>query len=222
MVFSVKETTSGSFVFGLGYSQLAGLTTSIQLTQNNFLGTGNQVSLEAERNVYLQRYAFSFLNPVFHRRRHVAGIQPRLPRIRQLQLQHRVVFEHQQSAQVVLGLPITENDTVSALFGIDSNQINIFPGSTPQSIIDYIDALGKRTFHSWRTQLAWARDTRNDYFTPTRGTYQRVSAEITLPGSTVAVLQAQLRLLEVLAAVARRWCSTPASSLATATAMAAR
>jgi outer membrane protein insertion porin family len=89
------------------------------------------------------------------------------------------------SGQVVLGLPITENDTVSALFGIDSNQINVFPGSTPPSIIDYIDALNQRTFHSWRSQLAWARDTRNDYFTPTRGTYQRVSAELTLPGSTV-------------------------------------
>src|SRR5207253_9570560 len=55
---------------------------------------------------------------------------------------------------------------------------------TPQSIVDYIDALGQRTFHAWRTQFAWARDTRNDYFTPTRGTYQRVSAEFTLPGST--------------------------------------
>ncbi len=28
------------------------------------------------------------------------------------------------------------------------------------------------------------RDTRNDFFTPTYGTYQRLSAEVTLPGST--------------------------------------
>jgi outer membrane protein insertion porin family len=89
------------------------------------------------------------------------------------------------AGQVVLGLPITESDTVTALFGIDSNQINTFAGSTPPSIIDYIDALNTRTFHAWRTELAWARDTRNDYFTPTRGTSQRISAEVTLPGSTV-------------------------------------
>ena len=33
--------------------------------------------------------------------------------------------------------------------------------------------------------VGWARDTRNDYFMPTGGTYQRVSAEVALPGSTV-------------------------------------
>ena len=85
----------------------------------------------------------------------------------------------------MLGLPITENDTVSLLFGIDTNEILTFAGSTPQTIIDYIDAVGQRTFHAWRTEVGWARDTRNDFFMPTRGTYQRVSAEITLPGSTV-------------------------------------
>ncbi len=185
VVFTVKETTSGSFVFGLGYSQLAGLTTSLQLTQNNFLGTGNQVSLEAERNVYLQRYAFSFLNPYFTDEGMSLGYNVAYREFDNSNFNTASFSSTNASAQVVLGLPITENDTVSALFGIDSNQINVFPGSTPPSIIDYIDALNQRTFHSWRSQLAWARDTRNDYFTPTRGTYQRVSAELTLPGSTV-------------------------------------
>ncbi|WP_256843747.1 BamA/TamA family outer membrane protein, partial [Pseudomonas aeruginosa] len=67
----------------------------------------------------------------------------------------------------------------------DSNQITTYQGSTPQSIIDYINAVGKRTFHAWRTELGWARDSRNDYFMPTRGTYQRVGLETTLPGSTI-------------------------------------
>src|SRR5690606_30433670 len=66
----------------------------------------------------------------------------------------------------------------------DSNQITTYQGSTPQSIIDYIDAVGKRTFKSWRAEAGWARDTRNDYFMPTRGTYQRIGLEATLPGST--------------------------------------
>jgi outer membrane protein insertion porin family len=74
---------------------------------------------------------------------------------------------------------------VTALFGIDSNDIQAYRGSTPSSIINYIDALDHRTFHAWRTQLGWSRDTRNDYFMPTAGTYQSISAEITLPGSTV-------------------------------------
>ena len=185
VVYTVKETTSGSFVFGLGFSQLSGLTTSIQLSQNNFLGSGNRVSVEAQRNSYLQRYAFSFLNPYFTDEGMSLGYNLTWREFDNSNFNTASYSTTNRSAQVVLGLPITESDTISALVGIDSNQINVFRGATPASIIDYIDALNQRTFHAWRTELAWARDTRNDYFTPSRGTYQRVSAEITLPGSTV-------------------------------------
>ncbi|MCF5956218.1 outer membrane protein assembly factor BamA, partial [Xanthomonas perforans] len=65
VVYNVKETTSGSFVFGLGYSQSFGVTTSVQLSQNNFLGGGNRVAVEASRSSYQQRYAFSYTNPFF-------------------------------------------------------------------------------------------------------------------------------------------------------------
>ena len=185
VVYSVKETTSGSFIFGLGFSQLAGLTTSVQLSQNNFLGSGNRVSAEVQRNAYLKRFTFSFLNPYFTDEGMSLGYNLAYSTFDNSNFNTASYSTKNASAQVVLGLPITESDTVTALFGIDSNQINTFPGSTPPSIIDYIDALNTRTFHAWRTELAWASDTRNDYFTPSRGTYQRVSAEITLPGSTV-------------------------------------
>src|SRR3546814_17400990 len=55
VVFHVQETTSGSFVFGLGYSPLSGVTTSVQLSANHLLGRGNPVSLEAQRHTTLQR-----------------------------------------------------------------------------------------------------------------------------------------------------------------------
>ena len=82
-------------------------------------------------------------------------------------------------------MPITETDTVGVVFGIDRNQITVIPGATPDPFIDYVDALGRRTFNAWRTEISWARDSRNAFFNPTRGTFQRVSAELTLPGSTV-------------------------------------
>ncbi len=185
VVFNVKETTSGSFVFGLGYSQLSGLTTSIQLSQNNFLGGGNRVSVEAQRSDYLQRYSFSFTNPFFTDEGMSLGYNLWWREFDYSDFNTAQYSTTSAAAQGVLGLPITENDTVSLLFGIDSNEILTFPGSTPQSIIDYIDAVGQRTFHAWRAELGWARDTRNHFFMPTGGMYQRVSAEVALPGSTV-------------------------------------
>jgi outer membrane protein insertion porin family len=185
VVFNVKETTSGSFVFGLGYSQLAGMTASVQLSQNNFLGGGNRVSVEAQRSDYLQRYAFSYINPFFTDEGLSLGYNLWWRELDYSDFNTAQYNSTNAAAQAVLGLPITENSTVSLLFGIDSNQIQTYPGSTPQSIIDYVNAVGQNTFHAWRSELGWARDTRNDYFMPTSGMYQRVGLETTLPGSTV-------------------------------------
>jgi outer membrane protein insertion porin family len=185
VVYDVKETTSGSFVFGLGYSQLSGLTTSIQVEQNNFLGTGNRVSVQAQRNSYLQRYDFSYVNPYFTDEGMSLGYNLWWRELDYSDFNIAQYSSNSGAAQLLLGLPITETDTVSALFGIDSNEILAFPGTTPKPIIDYINAVGQRTFHAWRGQLGWARDTRNDFFAPTSGLYQRVSTEVALPGSTV-------------------------------------
>ncbi|MGH8076808.1 MAG: outer membrane protein assembly factor BamA [Lysobacter sp.] len=185
VVYTVKETTSGSFVFGLGFSQVTGLTTQVQLSQNNFLGSGNRISLQANRNDYLQRYDFSFVNPYFTDSGVSLGYNLWWKEFDNSDFNTASYSTTSGAAQMVLGVPITETDTVTALMGIDSNEILTFPGSTPQVINDYIDALGRRTFHTWRTQIGWARNSVDNSFTPTRGMYQRVAAEIALPGSTV-------------------------------------
>ncbi len=184
VVFNVKETASGSFVFGLGYSQLAGVTTSVQLSQNNFLGSGNRVSIEASRNVYLQRYAFSYLNPYFTDDGMSLGYNLWWREFDNSEFNTAQYSSTNAAAQMFFGIPITENDSISLMFGIDRNEIYADRGYTPDSIVDYIDAFGSRTFNSWRTELGWARDSRNDFLQPTRGTYQRVGLEVTLPGST--------------------------------------
>ena len=185
VVYTVKETTSGSIAAGVGYSQLSGLNLSLQLSENNFLGTGNRVSTAITRSDYQKRYDFSYVNPYFTDDGMSLGYNLWWREFDYSDFNTAQYSTTSAAAQGILGLPITENDTVSLLFGVDSNEILTFGGSTPQSIIDYIDAVGQRTFHAWRTELGWARDTRNDYFMPTGGTYQRVSAEIALPGSTV-------------------------------------
>ncbi|AOH37277.1 outer membrane protein assembly factor BamA [Luteimonas sp. JM171] len=184
VVVNVTETASGSFVFGLGYSQLAGVTTSVQLSQNNFLGSGNRVSIEASRNLYLQRYAFSYHNPYFTDEGLSMGYNLWWREFDNSEFNTAQYSSTSAAGQFFFGVPISEHDSFSVLFGLDRNEIHAWRGATPDSIVDYIDAFGSRTFHAWRTELGWARDTRNDFLQPTRGTYQRIAAEVTLPGST--------------------------------------
>ncbi|MDQ3287369.1 MAG: outer membrane protein assembly factor BamA [Pseudomonadota bacterium] len=185
VVYTVNEIPAGSFVFGVGFSALTGLSTQIQLSQNNFLGTGNRIAVQAQRNSYLQRYDFSFLNPYFTDSGVSLGYNVRWSEFNTQDFNTAQYSSTSGLAQMVVGVPITETDSVSAQLGIDSNQIFAFPGTTPQPIVDYISAVGQRTFHAWRGEIGWARNSLNSALTPTRGTSQRVWLEATLPGSTV-------------------------------------
>ncbi len=184
VVVNVKETSSGSFVFGVGYSQLSGLSTQIQLSQENFLGTGNRVTVQAQRSRYQSRYDFSFLNPYFLDNGLSLGYNLWWRELDYSDFGTAQYSSNSGAGQVVLGFPITETDTVSGLFGIDSNQI-LASGSTPEPIRDYLNALNTRTFHAWRAEIGWGRNSLDNLLTPTRGMQQRIWLETTLPGSTV-------------------------------------
>ena len=185
VVYTVKETTSGSIAAGVGYSQLSGVNLSLQLSENNFLGTGNRVSMAVTRSTYQKRYDFSFMNPYFTDEGLSLGYNVWWREFDYSNFNVAQYSTNSGSAQVFLGLPLSESDSVSLMFGIDTNEILAFPGSTPPPLVDYISAVGNRTFHALRSQVGWSRDTRNDYFMPVLGSTQNVSAEIALPGSTV-------------------------------------
>ena len=185
VVYTVKETTSGSIAAGIGYSQLSGLNLSLQLSENNFLGTGNRVSMAVSRSTYQKRYDFSFVNPYFTDEGLSLGYNLWWREFDYSSFNVAQYSTNSGAAQVFTTLPLSENDSVSLMFGIDTNEILAFEGSTPTPLVDYVSAVGNRTFHAWRAQVGWGRDTRNDYFIPVVGSTQNLSAEIALPGSTV-------------------------------------
>ncbi len=191
VVYTVKETTSGSIAAGVGYSQLSGLNLSLQLSENNFLGTGNRVSTAITRSDYQKRYDFSFVNPYFTDDGLSLGYNLWWREFDYSSFNVAQYSTNSGAFQVFLGVPLSESDSVSVMLGLDTNEILALAGSTPPPLVDYIDAIGQRTFHSWRAQVSWGRDTRNNYFTPVVGGTQSLSAEIALPGSTVEYFKLQ-------------------------------
>lgn len=63
VLVSVEERPSGSVSFGLGFSQVQGLITSISVNQDNFLGSGKQVGLTLSRSDILTQFNLSYNNP---------------------------------------------------------------------------------------------------------------------------------------------------------------
>ena len=63
--FSVEEQASGSIGASLGYQDGTGLVFGANVSQNNFLGTGNQVSFAINRTDIRNSYNFSYINPYY-------------------------------------------------------------------------------------------------------------------------------------------------------------
>jgi outer membrane protein insertion porin family len=239
VVVNVKERNAGSFVFGLGYSQLGGLITSIQLQQNNFLGSGNRFSMAIQNNRYSKRMSFSYYDPYFTDDGVSIGYNLAYSDYNQGNNATARYTASNASGEVNLGIPLSESTSVTTSLGIARNQVTTTDSSTPEQLIDYlIDTMGDRdgfpdqfvhvdddedeagglcggtgepactprsdddgipgtdtpvffahgpnkrwTVNTWTWQAGWARDTRNDYLLPTRGTLHRINAEIALPGS---------------------------------------
>ena len=188
---SVEERPTGAFQFGLGYSQLQGIITNLSVEQNNFLGTGNRAAVNLQNNRYFRRMDFNYTNPYITDDGLSIGYNASY---RELDFgeQNLAAYSTDTAAfSVYFGLPLTETDTLSASLGIDSTRIDAIPGMTPDFMFDYLlrvaaanGNLEQRTFHSWRLEAGWSRDSRNRFFNPTRGTFQQIGTEIVLPGST--------------------------------------
>jgi outer membrane protein insertion porin family len=181
---SMEERSSGTFTFGLGYSQVAGAITSLSVVQNNFFGTGNRIGVTVQNNAFSRRYDFSYYDPYFTNDGVSVGYNVFYRELDQRNFNVASFSSDAGAVQAVFGIPLSETDGFSATFSVDRNQITAIEGITAQPIVDYINTLGRRTFNAWRAEVAWARDSRNAFFNPTRGTFQRLGAEVTLPGST--------------------------------------
>ncbi|MCW5577860.1 MAG: outer membrane protein assembly factor BamA [Dokdonella sp.] len=196
---NVEEQNSGQFTFGLGYSQVQGLIISAGVTQNNFFGTGDRVSVNAQRSAYLQRYSLSYYEPYLTDDGIGLGYDIQHSKFDAGQSNLAAYLSSTDSFDIYLGFPITESDTINTQIGVNKTYIT---GSallgTPQPIIDYLDNLGHRTFHTWNIQLSWAHDTRNRYWNPTRGSLQSVSLNVTLPGSTLQYYKATYQFAQYL------------------------
>ena len=62
IIYSVEEESTGSIGGNIGYSDF-GLQLGFNLSQQNFLGSGNTVAVGINKSIYSESYNFSYINP---------------------------------------------------------------------------------------------------------------------------------------------------------------
>ncbi len=190
---TVEEQNAGSLQFGIGYSQYSGTILSASVTQNNFLGTGDKFSLGMQTSRYYQSLNVRYVNPYVTDTGISVGYNLNYSKTDFGNANYANFENSTRAFSMFFGIPLSETDRLTAGLGLESNRVNLYPGLSPESYLNYQNAMGHKTAHSWTFSTSYTHETRNAYWAPTRGGIQSLSLNVALPGSTVQYWKAYYR-----------------------------
>ena len=180
--FTVVERPSGSLMFGIGYGQESGILLNASVTQNNFLGTGNQLGLVLNNSQAGDNYSFSYTNPYYTPDGVSLGFRAFYQTIDGAQLNTANYVRNAAGVLVNFGFPLNEFDTLRLSPGYQHIWIGTTT-NTPIEIFEYLKENGD-TYDQLTLDASWARDSRNRTIFPSSGSLNQIAGQFALPGST--------------------------------------
>ncbi len=125
---NVEEQHSGTTTLAVGYSQSGGITFQAGLSQTNFMGTGNRVSIDLSRSETQDYYNLSVTDPYFT----IDGVSRGYNvyyRKTKLNDDYNVnnYVTDSFGGSLSFGYPIDENQSLSASLGIDNTKVTTGP-----------------------------------------------------------------------------------------------
>ncbi len=185
---AITERLSGSFVVGAGYAQSQGALFNMSLSQENFFGTGNRVSLAFNNSRINRIYSLSYTNPYYTLDGVSRGFNLYYRETDASRAEISRYSSNRLGADLSYGIPLTEYDSLRFTPGFERIEI-LTSERTPGEILDFLDQHG-RTFNIYSLNAAFAHDTRNRIVFPDYGNLQRVVLESAVPGSDLEYYKA--------------------------------
>ncbi|WP_286978117.1 outer membrane protein assembly factor BamA, partial [Pseudomonas sp.] len=167
--YSVEEQPSGSITASVGFAQNAGLILGGSISQNNFLGTGNKVSIGLTRSDYQSRYNFGFVNPYWTPDGVSLGYNLfyRSTDYDELDTDVSSYAVDSYGAGMSIGYPISETSRLT--YGLTVQQDDINTGVyTVDEIYDFLNKEGD-SYLNWKASFGWSESTLNRGVLATRG-----------------------------------------------------
>lgn len=189
---NVTEKPTGNLMLGLGTSSTDKVILSGSISQNNFMGSGNAVSIQVNSAKSYRTYAFSYTNPYFT----VDGVSQGFDIYHRTTNTESTAIAYYSSAStgggVRLGFPIGDKQSLTVGLGLDTTKITLYDIS-PQHYVDFVNTHGARNL-SLPATLTWTNDGKDSYFFPTTGTYQKAQVEVALPGGDLTYYRLNYQL----------------------------
>ena len=190
VVYSVEEESTGSIGGNVGYSDF-GLQLGFNLQEQNFMGTGNTLSLGINKNVYSEMYNFAFMDPYAT----VDGVSVGYNLyFRETDYGNYNVANYLTNSEglgVQYGYPISDTQRLGFNLTYDKTDISI--GTLPaREIYDFVASEGN-VFDTVSANFVWSRVTLNRGLFPTDGSSTSVSLMTTLPFSDLNYYRASIQ-----------------------------
>ena len=125
--FEVEEQSSGSISASLGYSQDVGMIFGADFQQNNFLGSGKQVGIQANRSRFRTTYGVNYVNPYYTEDGVSRGFSLFFSETNFDEINIASYSTNRLGGSVIFGYPI--NETQSLRFSVGYTQTEIETGA---------------------------------------------------------------------------------------------
>ena len=192
--YTVQERSTGNLSAGLGYNDTQGAILNFSISQNNFVGTGNRVSVSINNSKVVQNNTISYTNPYYTQDGVSRGFSIFK---RKFSAQEADISNYQTNsygASVNYGMPLSENDSLG--FGLSYENTEIVTGTnTSTPILDFTAQQGN-IYDNYKARVSWSHDTRNRAIFADRGNLASASFNSTIPGSDLEFYKISLRYLQ--------------------------
>ncbi|MEZ5482917.1 MAG: outer membrane protein assembly factor BamA [Porticoccaceae bacterium] len=179
--YTVEEQPSGSIGASVGFAQGYGLVLGANLQENNFLGTGDRVGIGINRSTYQTNLSFNYTDPYFTKDGVSAGFNlfARSSDYEEANLSNYTTDSF--GGSVNYGYPLSETQRLG--FGIGFENLTLDTGFFVAEEIDQFIEENGDSYNIFTANLNWIQSTLNRGVFATRGSQQKLRAELSVPGS---------------------------------------
>ncbi|MBQ0721191.1 MAG: outer membrane protein assembly factor BamA [Gammaproteobacteria bacterium] len=177
--YTVEEQPSGSVGASLGVAQGSGIILGGNISESNFFGTGNSVTLGLSSSTYRDSASLSFNNPYFTKDGVSAGYRLAFTSTDYGEFDVADYTTDSLSTSVNFGYPLSETSRISLGFGYEQLELDV--GLFPTlEILQFIRDNGDN-YKMITSTLNWSQSTLNRGVLATRGASQRAGVEFSTP-----------------------------------------
>jgi len=178
----VEERPLGSLTLGVGFSSTDNLVLSGSISQQNFLGTGTNLSVEVNSSKLRQTLALSHVDPYWTSDGVSRSIDVYTRKFEPDQFDTSNKYSvTSQGLGARFGIPYTEEDRIFIGGNFEQSKYGGNRADWPGRIETEVTRFGTSTLDAYSLTLGWSRDSRDSAIAPTRGRQQYVNLDYATP-----------------------------------------